>query len=894
MSQPVASFGSRRVLCLARRSVFFALLLATTAWPSAAGAQVATVPTAALADQPAVQVLAPPSQTAPASTAVASPTEFFGFRMGDDGRLADWPAIERYFALVAEASDRVQLVTMGESTEGRRMIAALISAPENIARLDEIQAVNRRLADPRGLSPEDIADLAASHPVVVALGCSVHASEIGATQMANELLYELATGDAPETRRVLRDVVVALIPSLNPDGHELVVDWDARTRGTPFANAPMPWLYHQYAGHDVNRDAFMLNLAESRVLADFFYRRWHPQVFLTLHQMGPRGARFFVPPNYDPIDPNSDPLLWRTAGLLGHAMSLALEREGREGVVQNALFDYYSPGYEDSAPLGHNTVCLLSEAASARLADPLHVSREELTSSPRGLPDHRPQVNFPNPWPGGTWRLRDVVEYELTAVRGLLSAASRYRFEIVDGFVTMGRRAVEAGTRGGPFAFVIPPDQFDPHAAAALQNVLIGGAVEIERALEPFEAGVRTYPAGTAIVPMAQPFRAYVKTLLERQEYPVRRRTPEAPPERPYDVAGWTLPLQMGVAVDQIDEPFALPRVERVDQPIVPPGAVTGESRPTHYLVDARGTGGALAANRLVSSGLEPGAIARAIEADDVVFAPGSLVVRASHDADPIVRALAAELGLRVVGRRGALPLATPVAPRRIGLHKPWVASIDEGWTRLLLERYGFGFESVTDLDVRRGDLRRVLDVLVLPDAPRDVLLEGHRPGSVPPEYAGGLGADGLASLRRFVEDGGTLVCLDTSCDLVIEALDLPVKNVASGLPPETFFCPGSLIRLEVDTTHPLGHGLPERTAAFFSSSAAYDVTAPEAASIVARYGRGQSLLSGWLEGPQVVSGRAAVVEATRGRGRVVLLGFRVQHRAQSLGTFRLLFNALR
>lgn len=894
MSPPVASFGSRRVLCLARRSVLFALLLATTASPSAAGAQVALVPTPPLASQAAAEALAPLTQPAAAASALISPTEFFGFRMGDDGRLAGWPVIERYFALVAEASDRVELVTMGESTEGRRMIAAIVSAPENIARLDEIQAVNRRLADPRGLSPEDTAGLVASHPAIVALGCSVHASEIGATQMANELLHELATSDAPDTLRVLRDVVVVLIPSLNPDGHELVVDWDARTRGTAFANAPMPWLYHKYAGHDINRDAFMLNLAENRAIARFFYREWHPQVFLSLHQMGPRGARFFVPPVYDPIDPNSDPLLWRTAGLLGHAMSLALEREGRQGVVQNALFDYFSPGYEDSAPLGHNTVCLLSEAASARLADPIDVARDELASSPRGLPDHRPQVNFPNPWPGGTWRLRDIVEYELTSVRGLLSAAARYRFEIVDGFVTMGRRAVEAGAKGGPFAFVIPPDQFDPHAAAALQNTLVGGAVDVERALEPFEAGGRTYPAGTVIVPMAQPFRAYAKTLLERQAYPVRRRTPEAPPERPYDVAGWTLPLQMGVTVVQIDEPFAIPRAARVEFATVEAALVTGDERPTHYLIDARGVGGTIALNRAVAAGLEVAAFDTAMEADGVGFAPGSLVVTASDRTDLVVRAMASELGVRVVARRGPLPAGQPLERRRVGLYKPWVANIDEGWTRLLLERYEVPFETLPDGDVRRGGLRTRFDTVVLPRAQGDSLAAGHRPGSVPPEYAGGLGEEGVASLRRFVEEGGTLVCLDTSCDLVIDALSLPVKNVLRDVPPEKFFCPGSLLTLDVDTAHRLGHGLPERAAALFAYSAAYEVTDPTVASIGARYGEGDPLLSGWLEGAEVIAGRAAIVEVRHGRGRVVLLGFRVQHRAQSVGTFRLLFNALR
>ena len=412
---------------------------------------------------------APVTQPRASSSAAALPTpeSFFGFAMGTDGRLATWPQIERYFTTIAAASDRVDMVDIGPTTDGERLMAAAISSPENIGRLEQIRTDGLRLADPRTLAPNEAARLFETQPAIVAIGMSIHASEIGATQTANELLHTLATATDTATLSLLRQTVILLIPSLNPDGHKLVVDWFERTRDTPFENAPMPWLYHRYAGHDINRDAFMLNLAENRSLADFFYRRWHPQIFLTMHQMGPRGPRFFVPPNYDPIDPNYDPLIWRTAGLLGHAMALALERDGRSGVVQNALFDYYWPGYEDSAPLGHNIVCLLTEVASVRLALPLDVAASELVGSPRGLQSYRAQINFPNPWPGGTWRLRDIVDYELSAAAGMLGAIERYRREIVENFYRMGQRAVDAGRAGNPYAFAISPQQFDPVAATS-------------------------------------------------------------------------------------------------------------------------------------------------------------------------------------------------------------------------------------------------------------------------------------------------------------------------------------------------------------------------------------------------------------------------------------------
>jgi len=846
---------------------------------------------------------------APAAAGIPSPEEFFGFRMGADGRLARWESIERYFTLVADASDRVDLLEVGRTTEGQRLIAALVTSPRNLARLDAIQATNRRLADPRTLAEAEARQLLADQPAIVAIGASIHATEIGASQAASEFLHHLATAGDEETRQALESLVILLVPSLNPDGHRLVVDWFERHRNTPFEASPMPWLYHRYAGHDINRDAFMLNLAENRSLADFFYRRWHPQVFLTMHQMGPRGPRFFVPPNYDPIDPNYDPLLWRMAGLLGHAMALELERDNRRGVVQNALFDYYWPGYEDSAPLGHNTVCLLTEAASARLALPIEIKPGDLTGSPRGLPDHRPQINFPNPWPGGTWRLRDIVEYDLTALRGLLRGATRYRREIVENFYAMGRRAVERGREGGPFAFAIPPDQHDPHAAAALVNVLVGGAVEVHEAIEPFRAGTRDYPAGTSLVLMAQPFRAYAKTLLERQEYPVRRLLPTAPPERPYDVAGWTLPYQMGVVVDTIEQPFELPALSRVERAVPPPAKVTGDRRPSYYLVDARGNAGALAINRLAAAGFSVSFTTAALEAGGRRFEPGSLVVSPASRARQAVERIASTLGLPAVGLRGRPPAATaPVGHPRIALYKPWVENIDEGWTRWLLEQYEFRYVSLDDARVRAGNLRAAYDVIVLPDAPPERLVAGHAAGTLPSEYTGGLGEAGVAALKTFVEAGGTLVCLDSSCGLAVQALGLAVKDVAQDpAAGGRFFCPGSILRLTLDVTHPLAYGMRPETAAFFAYSSAYEVapaqptgaghggtpSADHAIAVVGRYGEGNPLLSGWLEGPEVVAGRGAVLEARVGRGRLVVLGFRAQHRAQAHATFRLLFNAI-
>jgi len=669
----------------------------------------------------------------------------------------------------------------------------------------------------------------------------------------------------------------------------------------------MPWLYHKYVGHDINRDGFMMNMPENRNLSRFFYTQWHPQVFLAMHQMGSNGPRMFAPPNYDPIDPNYDALIWREAGLLGSAMTMALEKDGRTGVLSNGMYDYYWPGYEDSVPLGHNTVCLLTEVASVRVATPITVAPSDLRGGQKGLPEYRPQINFPDPWPGGAWRLRDIVDYELSAVHGLLHAVAAYRQQLVQNFYDMGRRAVDKGTEGGPFAFLIPSDQHDPLAAKKLEQLLIDGSIEIQRTLEPFRADGEPYPAGTDIILLSQPYRAYVKTLLETQEYPARRIAPGGPPERPYDVAGWTLPLQMGVNVITIARSFEPPAMSRLTSAAVAPSHVWGDRKPSYFVVDTPGNAGAIAINRLLQSSDSIAWLTSKTTANGYDYAAGSVVVPYSKSVQPVVEKIAADLGVRVDGVRGKMPRTTSTLRRtRIALYKPWVENIDEGWTRWLLEQYEFPFKNISDADVRAGNLRAQFDAIILPSANADRLLNGHAPGTVPSEYVGGLGHDGVAALKAFVEAGGTLVCLDASGDLAISEFKLPVRDVAKEAGPDKFFCPGSILRVELDPSSPLSYGMAAHNAGFFAYSSAYEVSGARPTTdghsgdatdssirTVARYGAKNVLLSGWLEGESVIANQPAVLDVPLGTGRVVLIGFPAQHRGQSHATFRLLFNAL-
>ncbi len=808
--------------------------------------------------------------------------------MGTDRRLVPADALDQYFEVVAGASDRVELVDIGPTTDGRRTLAAIVSAPANIANIETIKANNQRLADPRTLDPDEARELARTQKVVLAIGAGMHGSEMAPTQASSDILYWLATATDADTVAALDNIVVVLIPSLNPDGYRLAVQWYGQTLGTAFEGQPMPALDHRYAGHDINRDAFMMNLAENRNLAAFFYGEWHPQVFLTMHEMGKDGARFFVPPNVDPIDPNYDPLIWRTAGLLGSAMALELQREGRKGVLSNAVFDYYWPGYEDSAPLGHNVVCLLTEVAGVDMATPVTVDPGALTGGERGLRSYGPQINFPDPWPGGRWTLNDAVQYQVTAVRGLVQAVSVYRRQIVENFYDMGRRAIAAGLEGDPFAFIIPPDQHDAHAVARLEDLLGRAGVEMYAAIDPFSADGKGYPDGSVIILMSQPYRAYVKTLLEAQRYPASSDRRDGSPDPPYDVTGWTLPYQMGIEVVTIERSFEPPLMSRITSPTVRPGTIWGERRPGHYVIEANGTAGALAVGRLVNANVPVSWTLTPIDAGGYTYAAGSLVVAQSREADEAVAKIVADLGVRADGVRGRPQSSTqPIGHARVGLYRPWVVSTDEGWTRFLLDEYGVPYSFLTDANVRAGNLREAHDVIVLPSLPANLLVNGHTGDELPAEFVGGLGTAGVEALRAFVEAGGTLVCLDRSGQLAIDA-----ARDGGGI----FRAPGSILRLEVDTSQPLGFGMQAETSAFFADSAAYSSTGSAGSGTIrtiAHYPSTDLLRSGWIEGEGVIAGRAAVVEASVGTGRVVLLGFRTQHRAQSLATFRLLFNAI-
>ena len=812
---------------------------------------------------------------------VPAPSQFLGLTVGADRTLADYRQIASYFRALDAASPRVTVQVLGQTTRGEDMFMAVVSSEANLKNLARLKEIARRIADPRGATGAEMAGLVEEGRAIVLVTCNIHASEIGSSQMAMEWAYALATAQDAETRRRLDEVVILLVPSLNPDGQIMETEWYRKNLGTAYEGGRMPWIYHHYVGHDNNRDWFMLTQKETQALNRAVYHEWFPQVWLDEHQMGTTGPRIFTPPYADPIDPDIHPLIWREVNLIGTTMALRLEQQGKSGVIHSYQYDGYWPGGTRTTGYWKNISGLLTEVASARLATPVRIERGELAGGAKGLVEYGPQANFPNPWPGGWWRLRDIMDYERIISDALLETSATYRRDFLRDAVARARAAVaSAAPREG---FRIPASQRDRASAQRLAALMVAHGVEVKQ-----DAG------GDVWIPMGQPYGRFVTEMLTPQRYPEVKPQAGRDIVRPYDVAAWSLPLMMGVTVER----GTLPDRLTAYAPAAAPPPLEG------------------AAFALTPDGPEPAkVISAAVRAGKAWIARSSVAGERAWPAGTVFLDAAAARGAAgkiepgvswaPVGGvpTGAVPLAAP----RVGVYRSWAASNDEGWTRFVLEQYGFEPKTLDNAAIRAGNLATAFDAIVLPDESRDVIATGRpkrEDGDLRPaiemraEYTGGLEKEGATALREFVKAGGTLIAFSAATEYAIEELGLPVRNVLARVKSDEFLVPGSLLRVRVTPGHPVTDGLTEEAAIFQDKPIAFETTAPGPETerwVLAAYpdDRRDVLLSGFIQGEDRLERRAAAVAVTQGKGKVVLLGFRPQHRAQTPGTFPFLFNAL-
>ncbi len=864
-----------------------------------------------------------------AVSAITPPAAHFGANIGDDYFLATYSQLEAYWQRLAGESDRMRLVDIGRTEEGRTQWMAVISSPENLARLDHYRDISRRLALAEGLTDAQARALAAEGKAIVWIDGGLHANEVLGAQQLIETVYQLVSGSDDETRRFLRDVIVLAVHA-NPDGHELVANWymrDADPARRSLAGIPRP--YQKYVGHDNNRDFYMATQAETINMNRVLYREWFPQIVYDHHQTGPPGTVMFAPPFRDPFNYFLDPLIPVSIDLIGAAMHARFAAEGKAGVTMRSGSNYstwWNGGLRTTAYF-HNQIGLLTETiGSPTPGEVPFVAEKQL-----------PTADLPYPIAPQRWRFRQSIEYSVTANRAVIDAASRNREALLLGVYRMGRNSIERGNRDswtvspralaatgargrgdfeGQFrdparrdarVYILPADQPDFLTAIKFVDSLLKTGITVHRATTAFSVAGKSYPAGSFVVKTAQAFRPHVLDMFEPQDHPDDIPYPGGPPTPPYDSAGWTLAFQMGVKFDRILEGVEGP-FERVDRVAPSPGRVLGPSSVAGYVVSHHQNDTFTAVSRLLAGGQDvfwPQNRALGDTASDV----GVMYIPARGGTRAVLEKTAADLGLTFTGVTTAPAGAgLKLAPVRVALWDRYGGSSPSGWTRWLLERYGFQFDVIYAQSIDAGDLRGRYDVLVLTD---DAVLNARdtsegQADRIPSEYRSRTGAittaRSLPQLKRFVDEGGTLIAIGNSTAIGAE-LGLPVSSAlmqgrgesVRALTSELYYVPGSVLRVSVDNTTPLGYGFEREVDVFFDRSPVFRLAdhAMGTADRVAWFSSASPLRSGWAWGQKFLENGVAVVDAKLGRGRVLLFGPEIAFRAQSHGTFKFLFNAI-
>ena len=848
---------------------------------------------------------------AAAAPAVPSPRQAFGFEPGADRELFDYEQLVTYLQDVARASDRVQLREVGRSPEGRPMYVAFVSAPGNLARLDELRRINERLALDPDIPAEERAGLVRDGRVFVMETLSMHSDEVGPTQALPAWVHELATTQDAATLSRLAQVVLMIVPSHNPDGMDMVVRYYRQWKGTPYEGTDFPGLYHRYVGHDNNRDFVTLTQADTRVVSRLFSTEWFPQVLAEKHQMGETNPRYFVPPNHDPIAENVDEALWTWSASFGAAMARDMGADGLTGVATHWAFDNYWPGSTETS-LWKNVVSLLTEGASARIASPVWIEPNELSGRGKGLSEHRKGVNMPAPWPGGWWRLSDLIAYELSSSRSLLRTAAEHRVELLTLRNDLARKAVAQGRSEPPFHYVLPRRQHDPGALADLVRLLLEHGVVVKELGAPVTVGDRSFEAGDVVVPMAQPYRAFAKEVLERQRFPVRHYTPGGEIIKPYDVTSWSLTAQAGLQAVALET--RSPALEAALRPLSAPIPRSPLPAATWGLAfSAQSSDSHRAAWAALLKGLEVSRLRAPLVVEGRTLPAGSFLVRGPVDA---LSALSAGVTEAPVPMAAAPTVPTMAVKRpRVGLVETYFDHADAGWTRWILDDYGIPFTLLRPGDLAAADLSK-LDVLVFPSAEKGVLVKGLykedgelRVADYPPAYRKGLGKKGVERLVAFIERGGTVLAWGDSVALFTDELkvkrsgedeedtvQLPVRDVTEDrAKKKKLYVPGAWLKLLVRNDHPLTWGLPAAAGAF-SRGHVLETTPPRPDTdrrVLARYPERDVLSSGYIEHEEALADSPAVVWVRKGKGQLALFAFSPQGRASTPATYKLLLNGL-
>ncbi|MBS3774239.1 MAG: hypothetical protein KGY70_03540 [Bacteroidales bacterium] len=845
---------------------------------------------------------------------IVKPSEHFGFRPGADRMLFDYESLIGYMKKMEKSSPRLKLEQIGESPMGKPMYVAFFSHPDNIKNLDKLREINRELALNHNLSEEKRKQYVQDGKVFFVATLSMHANEVGPSQAAPLITHKLLTTQDPDTTGWMKDVVYMMVPSHNPDGMDMIVNHYKKYKNTKYEGSSMPGVYHKYVGHDNNRDFVTLSQEDNRAISRIFSHTWFPQVMVEKHQMGSTGPRYFVPPNHDPIAENIDAGIWNWIGIFGMNMIKDMTRNELAGVSQHYAFDNYWPGSTETC-IWKNVIGFLTESASVDHATPIYVEENELSVWGKGLSEYKKSINMPLPWDGGWWKLSDIMDYEVVSTMSIIKSCANHKEDILEFRNDMCKDEVNKGKSQKPYYYIMPREQHDKSELVNLVNLLDDHGVERYILQEPVEINNRRYSAGDVVIPLAQPFRPFIKEVMERQKFPVRHYTPGGEMIKPYDITSWSLPLHRGVACDEIDvrsEPLenALKKLEgryRINKSVpdeyeaVVFPVSNNESYKAAFLAD--------------EMDLPVSYVSHNVKADNTSIEEGAFIVPYSNQNRDELNDLIEQLEVPPVFVEEKTNLeGAGVGFPKIALMETHQHDMDAGWTRYIFDNYHIPFDVIHPGEVKERALNEY-DIIVFPDANKSVLLKGkyesedrYRMSNYPPEYTKGMEEEGLQKVMKFVQQGGKIVSWGRSTELFMgkqtiqlnedekEEFSLPVENVADGIKEEGFYCPGSFVQVNLDNQKLFNRGMPDKTGVFYRGDPVFSTSRPifdMNRRVLGHFPEEEILMSGFAKKETQIAEKPAWVWVRKGAGELILFSFKPQFRASTHADYKLIFNSL-
>jgi hypothetical protein len=844
---------------------------------------------------------------------LVSPEVHFGFQPGSDRNLFNYEELIAYLDKLDKNSSRLKLIEIGKSPMGKPMYIAFISGEENISKLEALKTINRKLALEPNLSISEKENLLQNGRVFVLTTLSMHSSEVGPTQASAVIAYDLATTDDPQKLGWLKNVVLMMVPSHNPDGMDMVVDHYRKYKGTKYEGSDLPGIYHKYVGHDNNRDFVTLTQEDTRAISAIYSLDWFPQVLVEKHQMGSEGPRYFVPPNHDPIAENVDAGIWNWMGIFGANMIKDMTHDGLAGISQHYLFDDYWPGSTETC-LWMNVIGMLTEGASSKVATPIYIEPTELKVTGKGLSEYKKSINMPLPWEGGWWRLSDLIRYEVSSTLSILKTASANKNDILRFRNDMCMKEVEKGRNLPPFYYIFPEKQHDQSELVNLVNLMKLHGIKTYKLSRRISINNISYDENSIVIPLAQPFRAFIKETLEKQNYPVRHYTPEGEIIKPYDITSWSLPLHFGVKAYEL-----MVRSEDLENALIeitgPYNLAAGQKKSSGVILPVENNESFRTAFKALAAGIDVERLIRDEKIEGKIVRMGSFLLHLNKNTADLLNPLLANLTVSPVYLTSVEDIKSEkITLPRIGLVETYFHDMDAGWTRFVLDQYGIPFRVLRPGDLAKTNLSQDFDAILFPDMSRSVLMEG-RYGSednyystdYPPEYTKGMGKTGMNNLMSFIDQGGLVISWGESVSLFekdltmnhpadTEKFRLPFSDISEDLMKKGLYCPGSLVKMKITKDHPVTLGMEEEIGIFFRGQPVFSTSIPDLdmdRRVLGVIPEKDILVSGYVEKEQLLGNKPVMIWMRKGKGQFILFGFDPQFRASTHVSYKLLFNSM-